>query len=291
MPKETQLTAVGARTARVDGPDIVTGSAVYADDVRLPNMAYGRVLHSPHAHARIKSIDVSRARKLPGVLDVISAADVPELSIFAVDEVCFHGQKVAAVAAEDPDIAEDALRLIKVNYEVLPAVTDPKAAMASDAPEVQLGAKSAKVKNERGRRMKNVASHSEIVEGDVDKAFARADAVVEAEFVTPFWHQAYMEPNASTAKLESDGRITVWTSCQGAFHMRDSVAGALKVPQSRVRIVVTKVGGAFGAKNGAFVEPHAAVLAMRAGRPVKVTMSREEVFLDGCPAPGVVIRM
>ena len=291
MPKEAQLTAVGKRMPRVDGPDMVTGRAVYADDVRLPGMLYGRVLHSPHAHARIRGVDVSRARKLPGVVDVICAADVPELSIFANDEVCYQGQKVAAVAAEDPDIAEDALRLIKVDYEVLPAVTDPVAAIHPDAPEVQLGAKSTEVKGKDGRLMKNVAAHPTLEQGDVDKGFAEADAVVEAEFVTPFWHQAYMEPNAATARVEADGRISVWTSCQGAFHMRDAVAGALKVPQGQVRIVVTKVGGAFGAKNGIFVEPQAAVLAMRTGLPVKVTMNREEEFLDGCPAPGVVIRL
>lgn len=131
---------MGQRTARLNGPDIVTGSEQYADDIQLPGMLYGRILRSPHGHARIGKIDVSRARALSGVVDVVTASDIPELSILAGEEVCYHGEKVALVAAVDPDIAEDALHLIEVDYEVLPAVTDPVAAMAPDAPIVKLGA-------------------------------------------------------------------------------------------------------------------------------------------------------
>ena len=291
MPSDTELKSVGHRVPRVDGPEIVTGRAVYADDVRLPDMLYGRVLHCPHAHARIREVDTTRARKLPGVVDVIAADDLPGLDLFAKDEACYQGQKVAAVAAEDPDVAEDALKLIEVDYELLPSVTDPKAAIRHDAPPVQLGDKGADVRDEKGRLRRNVVSHPEIDEGDVAKGFAEADAIVEAEFITPFWHQTYIEPNAATARVEADGKISIWTSCQGAFNMRDSVAGTLKIPHAKVRIVPTKVGGGFGAKNGAFVEPHAALLAMRTGRPVRVTMSREEEFLDGRPASGVVIRL
>jgi len=291
MAKEKELTAVGQRTPKVDGLAIVTGKALYADDIYLPGMLYGRVLHSPHAHARIRKIDVRKARELPGVADVVTAEDVPDLDLFAKDEVCYQGQKVAVVAAEDPDIAEDALELIEVDYEVLPAVFDPVAAMQPDAPEVRLGAPGREVRDDEGRRLSNIGGHDELTEGDVEKGFAEADVVVEAEYRVPYFHQTYIEPNAAAARLEPDERITIWTAAQGAFNIRDSVAGALRIPHGRLRVIVTQVGGGFGAKNGTFVEPHAALLTMRTGRPVKVEMKRDEEFLDGRPAPGCYVRV
>ncbi|HJP33007.1 MAG TPA: xanthine dehydrogenase family protein molybdopterin-binding subunit [Candidatus Latescibacteria bacterium] len=286
-----KLKVVGARTPKLNGPDIVTGRTIYADDVQLPGTLHGRILHSPHGHARIRAIDTAKARALPGVVDVVTAADIPDLSLLASDEVCHEGQKVALVAAVDPDIAEDALALIKVEYEVLPSVTDPEAAMAPGAPEVMLGAPTETVVDENGERLSNIASRSEMVEGDVDKGFAEADVIVEQVYRMPYFHQVYMEPNSATARVEANGRITVWTSGQGSFNIRNAVAGALKLPQGQVRVIMAEMGGGFGAKNGIFTEAHAALLAQRTGQPVKVLMSREEEFLDGRPAPGCVVRL
>ena len=161
-----KLKTVGARTPKLNGPDIVTGSMVYADDIHLPGTLYGRILHSPHGHARIRKIDTKKAEALPGVVDVVVARDIPQLSLLAKDEVCHQGQKVALVAAIDPDIAEDALALIKVDYEVLPAVTDPEAALAPGAPEVMLGASTEEIFNEDGEPLSNIAARAELVEGD-----------------------------------------------------------------------------------------------------------------------------
>lgn len=286
MMQELDLKTVGSRATKVDGPAIVTGRAQYADDVQLPGMVYGRLLHNPHPHARIRRIDTTRALAVPGVVDVVTGADQPDLDLFATDEVCYQGQKVGVVVADDPDVAADALELIEVEYEVLPAVVDPLVALQHDSPPVRLDAPASEHKDADGRVLPNVTTHGELVEGDVERGFAEADVVVEAEYNVPFFHQNYLEPNASTARLEPDGRITIWTAAQGSFNIRDAVAGALRLPHGRIRVIVTQVGGGFGAKNGTFVEAHAAMLAMRLRRPVKITMRRDEEFLDGNPAPG-----
>ena len=291
MARKKELKQVGQRATKVDGRAVATGQALYAADINLPGMLYGRVLHSPYAHARIRSIDADKARALDGVVDVVTAVDVPDLDLFAAAEVCYQGQKVAVVAAEDPDIAADALELIEVDYEPLPALFDPLEAMAANAPEVRLGAPTREVMDENGLALRNVAARDELLEGDVEAGFAAADVVVEAEYRVPYFHQTYMEPNAATARLEADGRITIWTAAQGAFNIRDGVAGALKMPHGKIRVIVTQVGGGFGAKNGTFVEPHAALLTRRTGRPVKVEMKRDEEFLDGRPAPGCHVRL
>ncbi|MCZ6636213.1 MAG: xanthine dehydrogenase family protein molybdopterin-binding subunit [bacterium] len=288
MAQTDELKTVGKRTSRLNGPDIVTGRIGYADDVQVPGMLYGRILRSPHGHARILKIDVSKALALPGVVDVVTGQDVPDTGFFAGDEVCYHGQKVGAVAATDPDIAEDALELIQVDYEVLPAVVDPLMGLAPDAPEAQLGASSQVV---NGKRLPNVTSHAVTETGDVEKGFAESDAVVEYEYRVPMFHQTYLEPNAATARVEANGRLTVWTSSQGMFGIRDGLAEALGIPQSQVRVILQEMGGGFGAKNRVNVEGPAAVLALRTGQPVKVTINREEVFMDGRPAPGCWIRL
>ncbi len=285
------LTSVGQRVARLNGPDIVTGRTTYADDIQLPSQLYGRVLRSPHAHARIRSLHVDKARRLPGVVDILTAGEDPGTSLFARKEVCYEGQKVALVIAEDTDIAEDALQLIEVDYKPLPSATDPYEAMSADAPVVMLGADTEEAFDEDGRRLSNIAVRSEHVDGDVGAAFAAADAVVEAEYRAPYWHQTYLEPNSCTARTEPDGRITLWTSCQGSFSIRDAVSGALKIPQGRIRVIPLEMGGGFGAKNGPFLEAHAVLATMRTGRPVKILMSREEEFIDGRPAPGCWVRL
>jgi xanthine dehydrogenase molybdenum-binding subunit len=291
MGDHGELKAVGKRTPRFNGPEIVTGRTTYADDIQLPGMLYGRILRSPHGHALIRKIDKRKALALPGVVDVVTAEDLPGLSIFAKDEVYHQGHKVAAVAAVDPDIAEDALALIRVDYDVLPALIEPLAAMDPGAPEAVLGGPTKKVKDPKGRLYKNVTAYSVIEEGDVEKGFAQADAIVEAEYNIPFFHQTYMEPNASTARLGADGRITVWTAGQGTFGVRSALADALNIPEGRIRVIMTETGGSFGGKNGLVVEAQAAILSMRTGRPVKVTINREEDFQDTRPGPGCWVRL
>ncbi|MFH1568253.1 MAG: molybdopterin cofactor-binding domain-containing protein [Gemmatimonadota bacterium] len=288
---EPEPGAVGRRLPKHDGLEMVTGRAVYAADVYLPNMLYARLLRSPHPHARILAIDTRRARALAGVVEVVTGADCPGAGLFATEEVCFEGHKVAAVVARDPEVARQAVGLIRVRYEVLPAEIDPLRALSPEAPLVRCGVAAAEVRDAAGRLLPNAVSHNRSARGDVDAALATADAVVEAEYRVPFFHQVYMEPNAATARLEADGRLTIWTGPQGMFAIRDQVAAALKLPHGRIRVMATKVGGAFGAKNSAFVEPHAAFLAMRTGQPVQVRMDRHEVFLEGRPAPGCVIRL
>jgi xanthine dehydrogenase molybdenum-binding subunit len=288
---EQALKSVGQRTSRLNGPDIVTGQTTYADDIHLPGMLHGRVLHSPHAHARIRSIDVSKALALPGVVDVITAKDTKGTSLLTAKEARYQGDRIAMVIAEDPDIADDGVELIEVDYKVLPSVTDPFTAMRPDAPPVLLKAPTEDVIESDGSRLQNIAARSEHVDGDVEAAFAKADAVVEQEYRMPYWHQTYMEPNSCTARVEPDGRITLWTSCQGSFNIRDAVAGALKIPEGNIRVIPLEMGGGFGAKNGTFLEPHTVLAAMRTGRPVKMLMSREEEFFDGRPAPGCWVRL
>lgn len=288
---DATLSSVGQRTSRLNGPDIVTGRTAYADDIHLQGMLHGRVLHSPHAHAIIKSIDVSKARALPGVVDVYTAKETKGTPLLVSKEARYQGDRIAFVIAEDPDIAEDAVQLIEVDYKVLPSATDPFEAMQPDAPPVLKGAPTEEVIEPDGSRLQNIAARSEHIDGDVDKAFAEADAIVEATYRTPFWHQTYMEPNSCTARVEPDGRITLWTSCQGSFNIRDAVAGALNISEGNIRVIPLEMGGGFGAKNGPFVEPHAVFAAVRLGRPVKMLLSREEEFFDGRPAPGCWVRL
>ena len=291
MQAPGELKSVGKRVARLNGSDIVTGRIQYADDIQLPGMLYGRILRSPDGHARIRKIDTSGAEKLPGVVDVVCGRDVPDLSIFESEEVCYQGQKVAAVAAVDPDIAEVALALIEVDYEVLPAVVDPVDAMDPDAPEAVLGAPTEDVRDSDGRRLRNVTAYNVLEEGDVERGFADADAIVEAEYQVPFFNQTYMEPNAATARVEADGRLTVWAAGQGTFTKREGLAEALNIPEGRVRVIMTETGGSFGGKNRLNIEAHTALLAMRTGRPVKVTINRGEDFRDSRPGPGCWVRL
>ncbi|MFH1568649.1 MAG: molybdopterin cofactor-binding domain-containing protein, partial [Gemmatimonadota bacterium] len=225
MGEDRKLKAVGRRASRVDAVALVTGSAIYSADVQIPGALHARFLHSPHPHARIRRLDATRARALPGVVAVLTAADTPDLDLFPRDEVCFQGQKVAMVAAEDPEVAEDALALIRVRYEVLPAVWDPVAGMDPDAPEARLGAPTRESRDADGRLRRNVVGASELVEGDVAAGFAAADVVVESEYRIPYFHQTYLELSCATARPEGNGRVTVWTSTQGTFAIRDQVAG------------------------------------------------------------------
>ncbi len=301
---------IGTRPIRPDGTDKVTGRAIYANDVHLPNMLHGKILRSPHAHARILSIDTRAAEKVPGVTAVVTRADFGEVSarvqamgegasslrelrdnIIAHDKVLYHGHAVAAVAATSPHIAEEALKLIKVEYEVLPPVLDVRAAMQPDAPLLNAELFTDEM-GKKGDKPSNIASHSQFQRGDLAKGFAEADVVVEREFKTAMVHQGYLEPHSSTVLWRQDERILVWTSTQGAFDIRSQVGELCAVPISNVKVTPTEIGGGFGGKFTAYTDVPAAILSKKSGhRPVKITMSRIEVLQATGPTSGSYIRV
>jgi CO/xanthine dehydrogenase Mo-binding subunit len=302
---------VGKPVTRIDGVAKVTGKTVYADDMKLPRMLHAKILGSPYAHARIKSIDATRARNHPGVAAVITAAELPPYKkslserrqiIFAEEETLFHSQPVAAVLAEDPHTAEEALELIDVEYEELPAVLDPVAAMQDGSPlarspvgEVdrseEKGHITADVEQEQATgKASNVSSQMSFRRGDVEQGFADADAVIEGTWRTPIVHQSYIEPHATIADYDASGELAIWSSTQGPFFIRDQVSRALGTPESRIRVTATEVGGGFGGKIY-LTELMVAALAMVVHQPVKYIMSRKEDMLAGTPAPQAVVEM
>jgi xanthine dehydrogenase molybdenum-binding subunit len=299
---------VGTSATRVDAAEKVVGRACYATDVSLPGLLVGKVLRSPHAHARILSIDTARAEALPGVFAVVTAADLPPLTstdmtdaearemrhvrdrVLASDKVLFVGHPIAAVAARTGEIAERALSLIDVDYELLSPVVDVLDAMAPDAPILHPDLRTRSLAGP-GEAPTNVAMHFQQLKGDPAAGFAAADVVVEREFRTQMVHQGYLEPHASTAVWTASGDLTIYATTQGSFAVRDHVTQLLQLPMSRVRVVPMEVGGAFGGKNSSFVDGVTALLARKACRPVKVVMSRYETFLGTGPSSGTVIRV
>ena len=296
---------IGTRPVRPDGIDKVTGRAAYAADTNMEGLLFGQLLRSPHAHANIKSIDTSEALALPGVKAVITHADFPDIvggamdlgegsadarwlqdNILASDKVLYHGHAVAAVAATDVHIAEDALALIKVDYEVLTPVVDVRDAMLDDAPilhpRLRTSVQAADADTPTDQET-NVATHMRLERGDLDAAFEAADVVIERELETAWFHQGYLEPHSATALWNRDGKLTVWNSSQGPFVGRDSIGRVLDVPIADITVVPLEIGGGFGGKINIYVEPIAAVLSKKTGNPVRVTMTREAVFLATGP--------
>lgn len=301
---------IGTRPIRPDGVEKVTGRAQYGADVRPPGLIYGRILRSPHAHARILSIDTSAAERIPGVLATLTHKDFPaaedkieelgesavnlkELSdnILASDKVLYQGHAVAAVAATSAHIAEEALRAIKVEYEVLPPVLDVQDAMREDAPLLNENRRTKSMAGTTSDRPSNIASHIRFAGGDVNAAFAEADLVIEREFRTKMVHQGYIEPHNSTASWNADGTLTIWTSTQGSFVVRAQVAEVLRKPISQIRVIPMEIGGGFGGKIPIYLDPVAALLSRKSGRPVKITMSRTEVFEATGPTSGAWIKV
>jgi CO/xanthine dehydrogenase Mo-binding subunit len=300
---------IGTRPIRHDGVDKVTGRAVYGADVQMAGLLHGRVLRSPIPHGRIKRIDPSKALALPGVEAVVTSADLPEpgdkiaelgegavnlrhlsSNCLARDKVLYKGQAVAAVAAVSPHVAEEALKLIAVEYEPLPHVTDVVEAMSDGAPLLHEDQVTESLGKPTGQRS-NVAKHFQFQLGDVEKGFAQAAVVIEREFRTATVHQGYIEPHNATAQWSADGSVTIWSSTQGAFTVRAQVAEILGLPVSRVKAVPTEIGGGFGGKIRVYLEPVAAALSRKTGRPVKMTMNRTEVFEGTGPTPGSYIRV
>jgi 4-hydroxybenzoyl-CoA reductase subunit alpha len=283
----SELEFVGKRVPRKDGPEKVTGRATYTVDLQLPGTLVGGILRSPHPHAKILKIDTSKAHSLSGVKAVITAQDTPgvkhafvetpryppDQTVLAFDKVRYVGEEVAAVAGTDPYVVEEALSLIRVEYEPLPAVFDPEEAMKEDAPEIH--PTHPKVKGP----FHNIGGKTETQWGDVTAGFAQADYVREDRFESHLRTHGYLEPQATLASFEPSGKLNVWTSSQGPFIKRAKLAKTLGLPYSSVRVQKTYVGGAFGGKIDLFSHEFcAALLSMRAGRPVKLDISREEVF-------------
>ena len=300
---------VGTRPVRPDGVDKVTGRARFGADVHLPGMLIGKVLRSPYAHARIRSIDVSAALAMRGVKAVITRDDFDDLppvfvpagemqvnyrdivrNVLAREKVLYEGHAVAAVAAVSEKAAREALDLLRVEYEVLPHVLDVVDAMAADAPLLHEDMITAGVEPPPSKPS-NIAKVVEFGHGDTDAGFAEADVVVEREFRTQPVHQGYIEPHSCVASYSEDGQADLWCTTQGHFVVRSLCAKLLGMDVSRLRVTASEIGGGFGGKTVVYLEPLALMLSRKTGHPVKLTMSREEVFRASGPAPGTCVRV
>ena len=301
-PAEQQV--VGKRVPRIDAGERVAGRAIYAADLVRPGMVTGRILRSPHAHARILSIDTSRAAGLKGVLAIVTGADFPEVKpgtiipfgetgadawisatiVMARDKVTWRGQPVAAVATTDPHLAAAARAMIEVRWEPLPALMDIDAAMAQDAALILPDARP-KGFDPGMVPPRNAATRTLIERGDAPAALAGAAAVGRVAVVVDTGHQGYIEPHACVAEADPQGNVTLWASTQGAFQTEIQTAVLLGLPQSRLKVVPLEIGGGFGGKITVHLEPVAVRLAQRCGRPVKIVMTREEMLAGGSGPP------
>ena len=287
------MNQVGTSTKRIDGIDKVTGMAQYTTDIVLPRMIHGKIHRSPFAHAKILRIDTSKAEQLPGVRAVVTAGDLPDVRLgiltldehlLAHDKVRFVGEPVAAVAADTPEIAREASKLIAVEYEELPALFDPEEAIKLDAPVVLHEEYDEYEKlidiAEMDERPPNLWQAYRIRHGDVDAAFKQAEdeggLILENRYTTGYVHTACMEPHGAVAQWSSDGALTVWAGGQSPYIARDGLSRALNLSPSKVRVIIPFVGGAFGGKLTAKDGAIAAALARKARRPVKIVLTREE---------------
>ncbi|UCG66735.1 MAG: xanthine dehydrogenase family protein [Deltaproteobacteria bacterium] len=269
-----QVEVVGRNVARIDAQSKVAGKAIYANDLNFNNMIYGKVLRSPLPRARIKGIDISEVKNLPGIT-ILMGKDIPgrnavgvmiaDQPVLADEEVKYVGEGVVLVGGNSEQAAEDAIELIKVDYEPLEPILDPLEATAKDAPTIHEGG--------------NVAAHAKIRKGNVEKGFEAADVIVEEAYKTTWVEHAYMEPETAVAKMETDGRITVWACTQHTHYDRRAISAVLGISQNRVRIVQTVTGGGFGGKIWSLCQYYSALLAFKTGRPSKVLYTRDESIL------------
>lgn len=301
---------VGTRPIRHDGADKVTGRAKYGVDFQAADLLYAKVLRSPHPHAFIKSIDSNRALQLPGVKAIVTGKDLPEpddgfvslgegpavnlrfmtRNVLAREKVLYKGHAIAVVAAVSLHIAEEALSLIDVEYEKLPHVLTVSEAMQENAPLLHQNVTTKSLNQDTGTAS-NVATHTQFKLGDIESGFQEADIIIEREFNTATVHQGYIEPQNATVLWNSDGEITVWTSTQGPFSVRQTTAAMLDVPVSRVRVIPMEIGGGFGGKITVYMEPSLALLSRMTGKPVKMVMTRAEVLETTGPTPGTYVKV
>jgi CO/xanthine dehydrogenase Mo-binding subunit len=299
---------IGTTPIRHDGADKVTGRAIYGIDFHTTGMLWGKILRSPHAHAKIKSIDASKALALPGVHAVVTGKDMAVArdieveagetslnymhlsdNVMARDKVLYKGHAVAAVAADTQHIAEEALDLIDVDYEVLTPVLNGREGMKADVPLIhpEQTTKIMAFRFDPGTdsgEKSNVAGRSQLKLGDIEAGFKEADFIVEREYTTSWVHQGYIEAQNATAHWNNDDNITVWNSSQGTFNQRQLMAEILKHPVSQIKMVPLEIGGGFGGKIPVYLEIPAAMLSKKTGHPVKMTMTRTEVFEGTGPA-------
>jgi len=283
------MSVVGKRVKRVDVLEKVTGKALFADDLRFEDMLYAKVLRSPLPHARIRRVDTSLAEALRGVRAVLTARDIPGEStigilgdpfrdqpVLADEKVRFVGDPIAIVAADSPKIAEEASKLIQVEYEELKPVFDPVEAMREDAPRVHEGG--------------NIAGHRKIRRGDVEEGFAQADVIIEGTYKTPFQEHAHLEPEAGVARVDEKGNVTVWACTQFPSNVREEIARCLGLSLNKVRVIQTVTGGGFGAKLDISVHCHIALLALKTGRPVKLVYTRPESIMTSTKRHPFIIK-
>ncbi|MEZ5275505.1 MAG: molybdopterin-dependent oxidoreductase [Opitutaceae bacterium] len=310
-PSKLENSIIGSRPPRKDGRAKVTGAAIYGADFHQTGALVGLVLRSPHAHANIRSVDTSAAESLPGVRAVITSRDLPQSedlmarlgesvenyrflcdNTLASAKALYVGHPIAAVAAVNEDVAREALARIKVDFEVLPAVTDVRDAIEPGAPLLHENLRT-DGPDGMAEQPSNIATHSRQIKGDPIAGFAEADLVIEREYRIETVHQGYIEPQSTTAvwNAEGQGSVTVYTTTQGAFDMRGQIVQMLKLPEDRVRVVPTEMGGGFGGKVRATLEIPAVMLSRKSGRPVKMTLSRTEVLLGTGPSPAAFVRV
>jgi CO/xanthine dehydrogenase Mo-binding subunit len=308
LDKET-LKVVGTRPIRPDGVDKVIGRASFGADMTMPGMLWGKVKRSPHAHARIVKINTDKARKVPGVHAIVTADDFPNIAneeafvgegpmnfrdlsrnCMARDKALYDGHAVAAVAATTQAAAEEAVDLIEVEYQVLPHVIDVEAAMADGAPVLHDDMFTQGVEP-KPTKPSNIAKKIIFTKGDIAKGFADAEVVIERKYTTKPVHQAYIEPHACLVAIGADGQATVWSSSQGQFMVRAYCAKLLNIDIANIRAMPAEIGGGFGGKTLVYLEPVAMALSKKTGRPVKMVMSREEVFRGTGPTSGGTIEV
>ncbi|MGE5269148.1 MAG: xanthine dehydrogenase family protein molybdopterin-binding subunit [Thiohalocapsa sp.] len=303
---KASLKVVGTRPIRPDGVDKVIGRAAFGADMTMPGMLWGKIKRSPHAHARIVSIDAKKALALPGVKAVVTSADFPEIAseeafvgegpmnfrdlsynCMARGKVLYDGHAVAAVAATSPAIAEEALDLIDVKYEVLPHVIDVEDAMKPDAPLLHDDLFTQGV-DPKPAKASNIAKRITFTKGDVATGWQEAEVTIERRYTSQPVHQAYIEPHACVVSIGADDQCTIFSSSQGQFMVRAYCAKLLGIDLANIRAIPAEIGGGFGGKTLVYLEPVALALAKKTGRPVKIVMSREEVFRGTGPAAGGV---
>lgn len=290
---------MGQPIPRVEGPAKVEGLSKYAADVSRPGILWGKTLRSPLPHARILNIDTSRARRVPGVKAVITAHDVSsrlvgaslkDMPVLARDKVRYVGEEVAAVAAIDADTAAEAIALIHVDYEELPAVFDPLEAMKPDAPLIHPEYATYEGPSSKAPELRNVQTLVQQGKGDIDKGFADSDYVFENTYQTQMVHQGYIEPHACLVEVDGNGRVAVWSSNQGMFKLRNELAEYLGLRETYVIVHPATIGGSFGAKDNLSQVPMAYYLSSLTGRPVKFVKTYSEEFLASSPRhPALII--